>query len=275
MCHSCWHRGVSQPEVKESRQGQRVRSLVGRLAETPLANIARKYVPKSIRWSVRQGLVRPGVGNLSFGDETVVDWHHTRAICGGDGLIYVNRAAFSNESDYEQFLVMLQKGLRSICHPVTGEAIAKTVYRGKEFYATPHETTPAIVIDANEGYELGRVDLLGEQLWDVHKAGGWVATHRRGGMFLLSGLGVRQGRAMNSYSILDLTPTLLYLFDCPIPTELRGRVLREILAPESPFSRHKPHYVTSSSADTTGASETCDPDDEAAFIKRLQDLGYI
>jgi hypothetical protein len=67
-----------------------------------------------------------------------------------------------------------------------------------------------------------------------------AATHANApdGFFLAAGGGIRPGSAPRGASVLDVTPTLLYLMGLPVARDMEGRVLTEILDPD--FAREHP-----------------------------------
>jgi hypothetical protein len=67
-----------------------------------------------------------------------------------------------------------------------------------------------------------------------------AATHASAppGLLLVVGEGIRPGATLGRASILDVAPTLLYLLGLPVPRDMGGRVLTEMLEPG--FAREHP-----------------------------------
>jgi hypothetical protein len=57
-------------------------------------------------------------------------------------------------------------------------------------------------------------------------------------VLLAFGDGVRPGAAISGASVLDITPTVLYLMGLPVARDMEGRVLTEMLDEE--FTRSHP-----------------------------------
>ncbi len=93
------------------------------------------------------------------------------------------------------------------------------------------------------------------------------AGHRPEGLFTFHGPGVKPGQKLEA-DLLDLTPTLLWLLDQPIPTNMDGRVLQEAFTHQHPPSYIEPQTITE---DENALSES----DEAAIMQSLKNLGYI
>jgi hypothetical protein len=66
------------------------------------------------------------------------------------------------------------------------------------------------------------------------------ASHAAGppGLLLVLGEGIRSGVRLGGASVLDVAPTLLYLLGLPVPRDMEGRVLTEMLEPD--FAREHP-----------------------------------
>jgi hypothetical protein len=58
------------------------------------------------------------------------------------------------------------------------------------------------------------------------------------GLLLLAGEGIRPGATLGAASVADVAPTLLYLLGLPVPRDMEGRVLTEVLEPD--FARDHP-----------------------------------
>ena len=64
------------------------------------------------------------------------------------------------------------------------------------------------------------------------------------GFFLAVGDGIRSGAVLGPASVLDVTPTILYLFGLPVSRDMEGRVLTEILDEEF-AQRHPVTFIPS------------------------------
>ncbi len=74
---------------------------------------------------------------------------------------------------------------------------------------------------------------------------------------------------MEGIRILDLAPTILHLMGLPVPDDMDGRVLNEILATSRPIERR--------SASPTGeaADAGLSAEEMAEVEERLRALGYL
>jgi predicted AlkP superfamily phosphohydrolase/phosphomutase len=103
-------------------------------------------------------------------------------------------------------------------------------------------------------------------------------THRPEGIFLASGHGVRNGLTLNTLSVLDVTPTLLYSMGLPIPEDLEGRVATDAFTPE--YLESYPIGLGRKTQDAGDASVAVKSErlaeiDQAQIMERLKALGYL
>ena len=101
--------------------------------------------------------------------------------------------------------------------------------------------------------------------------------HRRFGILVMSGPGVRPGVKIDEASVYDIAPTVLALFGQPIPTSWPGAVLGSALEPAL-FARYPVRYRADdpqrASSHEAPAGEAADA--EAAELReKLQSLGYV
>jgi predicted AlkP superfamily phosphohydrolase/phosphomutase/tetratricopeptide (TPR) repeat protein len=104
---------------------------------------------------------------------------------------------------------------------------------------------------------------------------GPAIEHGPYGIFAVKGPGIKKGASIYGASILDLTPTLLSIYDLPIGQDMDGKPLVEIF--EKP---KKIRYIESweKVAGNTGELSTDfkeDPMAHEAAMQQLIDLGYI
>jgi hypothetical protein len=72
----------------------------------------------------------------------------------------------------------------------------------------------------------------------------WPGWHAERALLLASGGPIRKGIRLETVSYLDVVPTILYLLGFPIPKDLPGRVLEEMIVPEF-LQTHPPRSIPS------------------------------
>jgi predicted AlkP superfamily phosphohydrolase/phosphomutase len=159
--------------------------------------------------------------------------------------------------------------------------VVEDVYRREELHQGPFaDRVPDVIFTARDeayvgfgGHEFGNNALMrSSPLFNAH--------HRMDGMVALHGPGIRRGARLDTHSILDMAPTILYLLGYPIPAEMDGQVLTQAFQPEFLSAHEK---VTVASVPSNGKMPdviTPSPDgvystsEEGEVLERLKDLGY-
>jgi arylsulfatase A-like enzyme len=102
------------------------------------------------------------------------------------------------------------------------------------------------------------------------------------GILVASGPAFRTGASPRDAELLDIAPTVLHLLGIPVPGDMDGRVLAEILDPSlspvdlpvsaaalAPAAAHA-HAATATPGDSVYTAE-----EDAEIQRRLEDLGYL
>jgi len=97
--------------------------------------------------------------------------------------------------------------------------------------------------------------------------------HRRFGVLILSGAGMRRNVTIEEATIYDVAPTVLALFGQPIPRSWNGRVLTEALT-EGFVAAHPPRY-RADDPERAPRGETVSDPAAADLIAKLRSLGYV
>ena len=102
-----------------------------------------------------------------------------------------------------------------------------------------------------------------------------TGTHRAQGLFVMAGPGIKAGYQLRASSILDISPTMLYLLGLPVADDMVGRVLREALEPSLWRSRPLQMVATFEHGPARAApqADAFAPDEEQ--LRELRALGYI
>lgn len=97
-------------------------------------------------------------------------------------------------------------------------------------------------------------------------------THRRKGIFIASGKNITSNHTFKKAHLVDLAPTILHLMGQPVPDDMDGQVLTEILTPtfksQNPITYQQNHVNTSTVDDYT-------TDEQEEVEARLRALGYL
>ncbi len=212
---------------------------------------------------------------LSYDD---VDWARTKAYSMGHvGQIYINtkgRHPFGSvEPGPEEEAVRWEviQALDTLRHPVTGQPIVDRVVRREEVFSGPYALYGPDLQVILDGYRCISFPLFATtpQLF-TEQIRGDSGCHRREGMFLAAGPGIVQGIRSEPASILDLAPTIMYLLGLPVPPEMDGKPLTDILA-----QPHEPVYAEVGASYAIDPETGLTPEQTAEIEERLRGLGYL
>lgn len=263
---SGWHRGLRGAGLTRER--------LSPLLSSPFGLKLRSKVPLGL-----QHLVLPAAAP-SFNE--AVDWSRTQAYSFGNiGQIYVNlkgrepAGIVAPGAEYEHLLDTLSAALQELRDPEDGLPVVDRVYRASEVYHGPHQLSgPDLnLIMRNMSYICHqRRELASSQIFapaDPNETG----THRPEGILIAHGPGIATGRMLVPCSLLDVAPTVLHLLGLPIPDDVDGSVLRELLADAE--ARRATQTVAAPEPQAQPQPEQADPDEEAEVLERLRALGYL
>jgi len=72
----------------------------------------------------------------------------------------------------------------------------------------------------------------------------WRGDHFEDGVHIWYGKYIKNGEIINA-NIVDIAPTVLHIFELPIPSDMDGRVLKEVFKENSPFAKKEIKYEDS------------------------------
>jgi predicted AlkP superfamily phosphohydrolase/phosphomutase len=174
-------------------------------------------------------------------------------------------------------------------HPDSGERIVLRAYRREEVYSGPHlDEAPDILVhwstheDYTYAFKLSSksknfawtedIDL--DRPENMAFFTGKSGSHRDNGIFLAHGPKIRAGEDLANAHIADVAPTILHLLGVPVPADMDGHVLVDILDTATASTE-----VAIGAA--AGAVPVIDPagdyttQDKLVISERLRALGYI
>lgn len=223
-------------------------------------------------------------------DEARIDWTQTAAFVNeayrSSPSVWLNGAMTNGNGESAELRQSVEKVLTSLVDPITGKRVIGRCYRPDEIYDGPHtERAPSILPSWwEDGFLLEQSDPRHDGRPNVERSsaplqGGveFAGSHRLDGVLIASGGPIRRGSAPVNARIIDIAPTVLHLMGVPIPSDMDGRVLSEVL--DKDFVESNP--IEWEQTETQADSEV--PEDVHAFTeqeseliaRRLQALGYI
>lgn len=216
---------------------------------------------------------------LSFSD---VDWDKSLAYSAGNyGEIYLNKKAIGNKGSgqpsSEEVLTRLKNILMSMKNERTGEPVIKKFIENQKLYTGKYTSQGGDLLFELADMRIrpnNRVDFSSPSILEdcfVHPG-----DHRTEGIFIAAGPDFRSAQQIQGANIMDLTPTILYLLDIPILSDMDGRILLDAITSEYE-SAHQAKYRSKvvKTEDEEAGSESVGEANEEDIKRQLRNLGYM
>lgn len=223
------------------------------------------------------------LGEKMFLSREHIDWSRTKAYAQGNfGQIFLNiqgrqpQGAVAPE-EARALLDEIKGKLAEIPNPQTGEPLVDRVYEPGDLYHGPFaDKAPDLTVVLKDW----RYRTIGLHDFTTHKvispSFGPTGDHRMEGVLIAGGPGVQPQTQPQDANLLDIAPTVLHLMGVPVPADMDGRVLAELLTPELAASANQ-RAETGHGDNGNGApvASRYSAEDDAEIQKRLADLGYL
>lgn len=243
------------------------------------SQIVKALLPESLGRAVR-GRVRRERSVFKTDLDRCIDWRLTRAFFASipsQGIyIHVKRDGVGTVEpgeEYEAVRNKIRSRLLLLTDPRDGKPLVDRVWFREELYHGPQaHLAPDLLFVARDYGVLGR-ELLGTR-GIVETSMNWPnGFHRMNGVVMAYGPDAARGAKVEGARMIDVAPTVLHSLGLPVPTNMDGRVLTELLEPgfaaENPV-RHEPPLAV---ADGDGGLYSAE--EESEISSRLAALGYL
>jgi predicted AlkP superfamily phosphohydrolase/phosphomutase len=150
--------------------------------------------------------------------------HSSRAIYVNSKGRFANGTVEAGE-EYERVRNKIMTGLRELRSPTTGEKVLSDVLRKEDVYRGPFLPLAPDILLVPDRYFISVSPQSGAVLIDDAVRN----DHDMEGILLAYGRDIAQGLRISGATIYDVAPTILHVFGLPIPNDMDGRVLTEIL----------------------------------------------
>lgn len=215
---------------------------------------------------------------------SAVDWSKTQAYSFGYyGQIFINLQGrephgIVPRAQYEATRRQIADQLTALRDPRDGLPVVDTIYFREDLYHGDRlDQTPDIICVmrnhtymTRKGYEFAeeRGVLFREPYTDES------GSHRPEGILVAAGPDFEAGKAAPAADIVDLTPTVLYLQNCAIPSHFDGEVIRPILHTDR-LSTHPPTFADTPHLVRDQHDTAWSQESEDEVMERLRKLGYL
>ena len=255
----------------------RLKSQLFRAGLTPAAiwHLIERAGLQNYVWQVSKSTRNKVVSKfLSFDD---VDWSRTVAYSIGHvGQVYINLKGREPEgivdpgAEYEVVCQRVTKALQELRHPETGQPLVDAVIPGESVVHGPYASRSADLHLVLDGYRAIAFPLFAADRRVVtRQIRGDSGCHRRHGILVAWGEGIRPGEVVDGARIMDITPTILHLMGLPVSEGMDGRVLTSMLSVTRPVEYERDEGAETADEEDLSSEET------AEVEERLRSLGYL
>jgi predicted AlkP superfamily phosphohydrolase/phosphomutase len=187
-----------------------------------LVSLADQYVPP---WLLKY--LPDEDGEVGPRTAAPIVWERTDAVASAQGPIYLTVDRSSPR--HEELRAELTRKLERLTDP-QGRPVVDEVRRSEDVYTGAYlDEAPDLLLDQADNVHIR--ESLGDKPIFSRRDSKWNGVNNRAGLFAATGPLFTTG-TIDDMSILDLAPTLLHLYECPIPDDMDGRVRQSILQPE-------------------------------------------
>jgi len=174
---------------------------------------------------------------------------------------------------YQDLTREIAKALEGIVNPMNGKRLLTECIAKEEVFSGPHlDGSPDLFLD------LAGISFLPTENWSIgetcilRKKCPFSGTHRIEGIFIAGGPPILRGKLMSPVRIMDILPSILYLFDIPIPRDIDGNVILEAMVEKRPV---RLQASTSEEAGEGKSEKAYSEEEEDQITENLKGMGYI
>lgn len=259
--------------MTRKRAGQKRSSLIsaGRSA-------AKNLLPVAVKETIKSSLGADRVKRLQAVEKdsfySSIDWSRTACYTEpGRHVVNVNLAGRNEQGivpagNYDEVLSRLIKDLREWTD-ARGIPVVERAVRRDEVYSGPYvERASDLYIYWNTEASLGEPpsEVRARKFW-------WSGDHRLDGILISKGPGIRRGARLDSASVCDLLPTVMYAAGLPVPENLDGKVIQNLCADE--FVAAHPLRTDRTSSGSEAERQKLTDAEEQLIEEKLRSLGYL
>lgn len=224
------------------------------------------YIPNTLEIRIQKAL------EVSTNVADLIDYNNSVAYCLGHsiafGAIYIN-PNIKKSDRYEKIKKKLISDLKNLSDDI-GKPVKVTIFEPENIYKGDKVYLAPDIIPSINDYRcliLERVDKpLFEQKPYSNRHSGF---HRLNGIIIAYGKDIKKDYKIENAKIYDITSTILHLFGLPIHNEMDGKVLMDMLEPNSEPAKRKPDHVEPSYYDKSEEEKI------KAKIKKMKLKGKI
>lgn len=213
-------------------------------------------------------------------DREDIVWSKTKAYAGILGIC-VNLAGREPEGivksgiEYDELTSRIMKDLEELRDEKTGRKLIDISDVKENRFHGPKTFMAADVYFIVAGLSYNTTTRLDvDHLFDDRTQFGMSGTHRMDGVFIVRSSGVKPGTRLESASIMDISPTILYIMGHPVLRGMDGKVLEEIFETKV-FGERPVRFLDEDLLRTAREESGYTEEEEEEIRDLLKGLGYL
>ena len=167
-----------------------------------------------------------------------IDWGRTTAFSFGTcGQIYINvkdrfpKGNVKNVLEYEKIKSEIKKKILNMDGSKDSKKIIDKIWFKEDIYFGPYvKDSPDILFSPTDYSLSSSYDELGSKRLISKPINDFSGSHRLDGILVMRGPNIKKECRIGRSQIIDLHPTIMHLFGCPVDYSPDGKILREALA---------------------------------------------
>jgi predicted AlkP superfamily phosphohydrolase/phosphomutase len=211
---------------------------------------------------------------LSFDN---VDWSQTVAYSMGHvGQIYLNVAGrepegIISESEYSEQRDTVIESLKDLRDDEGRPLVSRIILREETYHGPYTRYGPDIHLVLDDYNVIAFPLFATDGNIITQQIRGDSGCHRREGILIIDGPGVKSESTLAEADIVDLAPTILHLLGEAVPRTMDGQVLHDVFQSPSEVSFVEEEHEEGDMVD----NQALTADEEAQIEERLRHLGYL
>ena len=151
-----------------------------------------------------------------------------------------------------------------------GKSLKVKVWKKEEIYEGKHfKDMPDLLLMIEDGSYNISTSIGHNSLFSAPVE--WSGDHDLNGLLMITGDEIKRDYKVIA-NIMDLMPTILHIFNLPIPNDVDGRVLKEIFQRESDLAKRD---ITYQEFHVERKEYPWTKEEEEEIQQRLRELGYL
>lgn len=164
----------------------------------------------------------------------IIPGHNTRYI----GSVYVK----NNSNDKKRIMKKFENEISEYCNK---HNIQLNIFNREDIYHGRYiKLAPDLNFDLNDFNCSVETSSINGEVFRLERKedDGVTGIHRMNGIFIAHGPNIKHIQEFKNFNIFDICPTILHMFNSPLPHDIDGNVLKEIFKDNSPFKIKEVRY---------------------------------